>query len=61
MEISPAVPEYIIYKYKNRFKNNTDVAQPEIIEGFKKVNINKFQEIKIVADNSKIKIEMPKK
>lgn len=64
MEISPAVPEYIIYKYKNRFKNNTGVAQPEIIEGFKKVTINKFEKIKldeVKVVESKFKIDLPKK
>jgi hypothetical protein len=64
MEISPAVPEYIIYKYKNRFKNNTGVAQPEIIEGFKKVTINKFEKIKledVKVVESKFKIDVPKK
>lgn len=64
MEISPAVPEYIIYKYKNRFKNTNNVAQPEIIEGFKKVTINKFEKIKldeVKVVESKFKIDVPKK
>jgi hypothetical protein len=59
MEISPAVPDGIIRKYKNTFKNTLDVAQPEIIEGFKKVNINKVEEIKVVE--SKFKIDVSKK
>jgi len=59
MEISPAVPDGIIRKYKNTFKNTLDVAQPEIIEGFKKVNINKVEEIKVVE--SKFKIDFNKK
>jgi len=64
MEISPAVPDSIIYKYKNRFKNNTGVAQPEIIEGFKKVTINKFEKIKledVKVVESKFKIDVLKK
>jgi hypothetical protein len=64
MEISPAVPDCIIRKYKNTFKNNSDVAHPEIIEGFKKVTINKFEKIKleeVKVVESKFKIDVPKK
>lgn len=44
MEISPAVPDLILTKYKTRFKDSTDVAQPEIIQGMKKIFINKVIE-----------------
>lgn len=56
MEISPAVPELIITRYKNRFKNTNNVAQPEIIEGFKKVHINKFVESAPEADKIRVDI-----
>jgi hypothetical protein len=60
MEISPAVPEGIIYKYKSTFKELNDIAQPEIIQGFKKVNINKYEEEIEVKTDSKIKLEFKK-
>jgi hypothetical protein len=41
MEISPAIPEFILEKYKGRFKNIEGVAHPEIIDGLHKVIINK--------------------
>jgi hypothetical protein len=56
MEISPAVPELIITRYKNRFKNTNNVAQPEIIEGFKKVHINKFVESAPELDKIRVDI-----
>jgi hypothetical protein len=56
MEISPAVPESIITKYKNRFKNTTGVAQPEIIEGFKKVHINKF--VEAIPETERIRVDI---
>ena len=56
MEISPAVPELIITRYKNRFKNTNNVAQPEIIEGFKKVHINKFVETAPELDKIRVDI-----
>jgi hypothetical protein len=43
MEISPAIPENILKKYRDRFKDITDVAHPEVIQGLKKVVINKFE------------------
>jgi len=46
MEISPAVPELIVKKYKETFKDSVNVAQPEIINGLKKIEINKFVERK---------------
>ena len=58
MEISPAVPESIIAKYKIKFKNTGDeVAHPEIIHGFKKVNVNKYVE-PVAPPKSNIKIEV---
>lgn len=56
MEISPAVPELIITRYKNRFKNTNNVAQPEIIEGFKKVHINKF--VESAPEMDKIRVDI---
>jgi hypothetical protein len=56
MEISPAVPELIITRYKNRFKNTNNVAQPEIIEGFKKVHINKF--VESAPESDKIRVDI---
>ena len=56
MEISPAVPELIITRYKNRFKNTNNIAQPEIIEGFKKVHINKFVESAPELDKIRVDI-----
>ena len=46
MEISPAVPELIVKKYKETFKDSLNVAQPEIINGLKKIEINKYVERK---------------
>lgn len=60
MEISPAVPDGIIYKYRNTFKELNDIAQPEIIQGFKKVNINKYEDKIDVKTESKIKVDFKK-
>jgi hypothetical protein len=60
MEISPAIPDVIIYKYRNTFKELNDIAQPEIIQGFKKVNINKYEEEIEVKTDSKIKLDFKK-
>jgi hypothetical protein len=56
MEISPAVPELILIKYNEKFKDVVGVAQPELIQGLKKVKINKN-----VSDieEQKIKIDIP--
>jgi hypothetical protein len=54
MEISPTVPELIIKKYKEKFKENINVAQPEIINGLKKIEINKESE---PEEESAIKID----
>jgi len=40
LEISPAIPDYIQKKYKDKFKDITDVSHPEIISGLSKVYIN---------------------
>ena len=40
LEISPAVPDIIQNKYKEKFKDITDVSHPEIISGLHKVFIN---------------------
>jgi hypothetical protein len=56
LEISPAVPEIIQAKYKEKFKDITDVSHPEIISGLNKVFINtdvaKNSIVKIVIDES---------
>ena len=44
MEISPAVPESIVKKYHTKFKDMVDVAQPELIQGLKKVRIHRLLE-----------------
>jgi len=54
MEISPAVPETILIKYKGRFKDVVGVAQPEIIQGLKKVRVNKFVNESKAVSNIKI-------
>jgi hypothetical protein len=56
MEISPAVPEFILIKYKLRFKDITDVSHPEIVQGLKKVMINKYEEVHIPVNEGPIKI-----
>jgi len=43
MEISPAIPELILKRYRDKFKSITDVAHPEVIQGLKKVFINKYE------------------
>lgn len=40
LETSPTVPEHIIDKYKHKFKDETDVAHPEITNGIPRVIIN---------------------
>ena len=40
LEISPAVPESIIIKYKAKFKDFVDIAHPESTNGLHKVHIN---------------------
>uniref|UniRef100_A0A6C0HF44 Uncharacterized protein n=1 Tax=viral metagenome TaxID=1070528 RepID=A0A6C0HF44_9ZZZZ len=44
MEISPPIPESILRRYKQRFKDRQDVTHPEIISGLHKVFINKMEE-----------------
>jgi aspartate carbamoyltransferase regulatory subunit len=56
MEISPAVPESIIAKYKLRFKDTNDVAHPEVIQGLKKVVINKHEDAVVEMKDEGIKI-----
>jgi hypothetical protein len=56
MEISPAVPESILSKYKLRFKDITDVSHPEIVQGLKKVAINKYEEVQVVVNEGPVKI-----
>jgi hypothetical protein len=61
MEISPAIPESIILKYKAKFKNGTDIAHPEVIQGFKKVFINKFiEDKKPDNNNNKFRLDIRK-
>jgi hypothetical protein len=55
MEISPAVPEKILKKYKETFKDAADVSRPEIIDGFKKVLVNKHVEPE--KDDGRVRVE----
>lgn len=41
LEISPAVPEFLKERYRQRFGRLTDVAHPEITNGIHKVDINR--------------------
>lgn len=41
LEISPAVPEFLKERYRQRFGKITDVAHPEITNGIHKVDINR--------------------
>lgn len=54
LEISPAVPEKILASYRDKFKEITDVAHPEMIQGLKKVIINKYEES--LEDSGPVKI-----
>ena len=56
MEISPAVPECILAKYKLRFKDIDNVAHPEMIQGLKKVVINKYEEVEVAVNEGPVKI-----
>jgi hypothetical protein len=55
MEISPAVPESILKKYHAKFKDVIGVAQPELIEGLKKVKVNKY--VAGLLEDDKVKVE----
>jgi hypothetical protein len=54
MEISPAIPEFILEKYKGRFKNIEGVAHPEIIDGLHKVIVNKDDHDNIDEDSKNV-------
>lgn len=53
IEISPAIPEFIIEKYKKEFKDIKDVSHPDVIKGLQKVIINKDGIEAVVEENSK--------
>jgi hypothetical protein len=55
MEISPAVPELILKKYHKKFKDIVGVAQPELIEGLRKVKVNKY--VADIPEDNKIKVD----
>jgi hypothetical protein len=40
LETSPPVPEHVIEKYKQKFKDDKDIAHPEITNGIPRVEIN---------------------
>jgi hypothetical protein len=40
LETSPPVPDSIILEFKSKFKDNDDVAVPEIANGIHKVVVN---------------------
>lgn len=57
MEISPAVPESIVKKYHTKFKDMVDdVAQPELIQGLRKVRIHRL--IENIIEEDKIKVHV---
>lgn len=58
MEISPAVPESIVKKYNIKFKDMVDVAQPELIQGLRKVRIHRLLE-DIPEDRIKVHVIGP--
>lgn len=53
IEISPAIPEFIIEKYKKEFKDIKDVSHPDVIKGLQKVIINRDELNEVVEENSK--------
>jgi len=55
MEISPAVPELILKKYHAKFKDVVGIAQPELIEGLRKVKVNKY--VAGLVEDDKVKVE----
>lgn len=59
VEISPAVPEFLVKKYKDQFKDVKDVAHPEIVEGLQKVTVYKDDIPKDVVAHPVIKIFRP--
>jgi len=55
MEISPAIPDSILKRYKERFNNIDGVTHPDVISGLHKVFINKYEDAK-VADTSNVSL-----
>ena len=41
LEISPIIPNEVILKYKERFKDYTDIAHPENTNGLMKIEVNR--------------------
>ena len=54
LEISPIVPDVIIAKYKEKFKDYEDIAHPESTNGLHKVAINQLEATPSVSN---VKIE----
>ena len=62
LETSPAVPRHIINKYKETFKNSTDVSHPEITNGIHKLEINTVDDtvvnVPVIQEKSNIKVSL---
>jgi hypothetical protein len=56
MEISPAIPIAVVDLYKKTFPDREEIAQPEVIAGFKKVHINKW--VPDVIDSGKVAVRI---
>jgi hypothetical protein len=62
LETSPAVPRHIINKYKETFKNSTDISHPEITNGIHKLEINTVDDtvvnVPVLQEKSGVKISL---
>ena len=56
LEISPAIPSQVVELYKKTFPIRDEIAQPEVISGFKKVMINKW--VPDVVDANRINVRV---
>jgi hypothetical protein len=56
MEISPAIPVAVVELYKKTFPDREEIAQPEVIAGFKKVHINKW--VPDAIDSGKVAVRI---
>lgn len=59
VEISPAIPEFLVKKYKEEFKDLKEVAHPEIIEGLQKVVIYKDDIVRTTVAAPVIRVFRP--
>ena len=56
MEISPAIPIAVVNLYKETFPDRDEIAQPEVIAGFKKVHVNKW--VPDVVDTGRVAVRI---